>query len=304
MNRINLSDINVNDIADNDFYRVSRKIYNETLPYSLKNSGMLEYPYIVKNGDNFTVFTCHNRIKILCESGIGSLRCILLDLPESDIFIRHFTLKAYRNEIGPAGKLKIIKLLSEHFNLPQQSIRDIAARVLKIPAELSGNESFYNRVLSFPGALLDYVDDRDINFRVVKDLSLLPDEWLAVISRWLDTVPVRVNIFRPVVDLLFDIFRRGDSVVSVESAIFTDDRSLYNAVFNVRYPDYSVLKARSEKLIDELNGSGLTVEFPEYFDRGSINVRLEVNKKGPASDQLKRISRIDAGKLDELLSML
>ncbi len=298
------SEVNIDEISDDDFFKVSRRNINETLLYSLKNSGMLETPHIIKTGGLYSIFTCHNRIKILRESGVKSVKCLLLDVCDAEIFIKHIILKAFRNEIGPVGKLKAVRLLDRHFNLAADRVMELCVKVFKIPADAAGNELFYDRVLSFPDDLKWYLDDRDLNFRVIKDLSMMADEWTAVMSGWLSEVPVRVNIFRQITDSLFDMYRRGDSIRDLEEIQFTDDRSLYSAIFNLRYPDYSVLKAKSDSIIGKLNIPGVYIDFPELLDRGYITVRLDINKKGGASEQLKKITRIDAVKLDELLSLL
>ncbi len=296
--------INISDISSDELFKVSKNYYQTSLTSSLKLSGMLDVPYVYKTGSDYKIITCHNRLKILREQGLSALNCFVLDEPDSDIFMNHVALKSYRNEIGSFGKLKALFILDTFFNLPESARKDYCTKVLKLPLEIIENESYLTKILAFPEHLIWYIDEKDINFKLIKDISLLPAQWIEVIARWIKGVQVRVNIFRMLVDNVFDIYRRGDSLTSIESIPFNDDKTLYDSVYRLRYPGFSKLKLQSDNLINELSGAGLTIDFPEYFDRRFVTLKLDIDKKTDCSDQLKKISKINIEKLKELLSFL
>ncbi len=296
--------VNIADISPDDFFKVSKKSFPSTLTASLMQSGMLEIPYIIRAESGYRIFTCHNRIGILRESGITELGCYVLEKPDLKIFTDHASLKVYRNEIGPFGKIRALLIAKSVFKLPDAMIRDLCVKTLKLSADTAENEEFLNRVMNFPEILKSYLDEKDVSFRVIKDLSMLPSEWIEVLNRWLSSIQVRVNIFRMLTDYIFDIYRRGDSVSAVESVVCSDDKTLHDAVYKVRYPRYSAMKLKVEALIGELSAAGLTIDFPEYFDRGSATIKLDINKKSDCGEQLKKISKIDVEKLRMLLSLL
>jgi len=296
--------VNIENIITDNYFKISKKNYNQTLTSSLKLSGMLEIPYIFKSGSGYNILTCHNRINILRQTGIQSLDCFVLDEPDADIFMNHAVLKAYRNELGPAGKLKTLFLLSSFFKINESTRKDYCTKILKLPADIIENDNFLNTVMNFPESTISYLDERDLNFKIIKDISLLPVEWINVIDYWIKNIQVRVNIFRMLIDNLFDIYRRGDAISAIESIIFSDDKSLYDAVFKIRYPGFSKIKAESDSLINELSGGGVAIDFPEYFDRGFFTIKLDINKKTDCGVQLKKISGINVEKLKKLLSLL
>jgi hypothetical protein len=297
-------EINISDIISDDSFKISKNNYPVNLTASLKISGMLEIPYVIKTETGYKLLTCHNRIKILRESETASLKCLVLENPDVKIFMNHVSLKAYRNELGPLGKIKTLLILNSFFNLNESEIKNFCTKVLKLPSEIMDNENYLSRVMSFPETLISYIDEKDMSFKVIKDLSSLPSDWIALIDNWLAVIQVRVNIFRMLVDHLFDMHRRGDNISVIESLTSGDDKSLYDNIFAVRYPEFSKLKVKSDSIIKELSAGGLSVDFPEYFDRGFLTLKLDINKKSDSADQLKKISKINIDKLEELLSFL
>lgn len=298
------AEVNIDDISEDELFKVSKKNYNNTLPGSLKQSGMLEAPYVYKKDNGYTPLTCHNRIKLLRESGITSIRCYILDQPAAEIFMNYVSLKAYRNELGPMGKLKTLTLINSFFNLDAFVKKEFCTKILKLNSEIVDNAEYLERIMHFPDTLADYIDEKDMSFKVIKDLSILPSEWISAIDNWIKNIQVRVNIFRMLVDFVFDIYRRGDSLSVIESVSFSDDKTLYDSIYRIRYPEYSSLKMRSENLISELSGSGVTIEFPEYFDRRSVTLKIDIDKKSDCAGQLKKVTKISVEKLTELLSLL
>lgn len=298
------AEIKIDDIAEDEFFKISKKNYHNTLPGSLKQSGMLEVPYVYKKDNSYTSLTCHNRIKLLRESGIKSIRCYVLEQPDAEIFMNYASLKTYRNELGPMGKLKTLTLINSFFNLDASLRKEFCTKTLKLNSEIIENEAYLKSVMHFPDNLADYIDEKDMSFKVIKDLSLLPSEWISIIDNWIKNTQVRVNIFRMLVDYVFDIYRRGDSVTVIESVSCSDDKALYDSIYRIRYPEYSRLKMRSESLISELSGSGVTIEFPEYFDRRSVTLKIDIDKNSDCAGQLKRVTKISVEKLTELLSLL
>lgn len=304
MNTSETAVVKIADISSNDYFKVSRKNYQSNLVYSLKTSGMLEAPVLIKTDDGYDIFTCHNRIAILRESGIEDLEAVIITNPDVKLFIKHIALKAYRNELGPFGKLKTLTLLNTFFKFEATAVKEFCSKILKLPVDIIENKDYVNKLFDFPVTLIDYLDEKDMSFKTIKDMSLLPREWLVLVDKWLKSIQVRVNIFRMLVDYLFDMYRRGDSIAILEQLSFSDDKTLYDTVFRIRYPEFSKLKIKSESIIGELSGGGLTIDFPEFFDRGSFTLKLDLDKRSDCNSQLKKIKEIDVEKLKDLLSLL
>jgi hypothetical protein len=296
--------VKINEISSSDYFKVSRKNYPDNLIYSLKQSGMLEVPVLIKTDSGYDIFTCHNRIKILRESGVEDLKCSILVKADAELFMEYAALKAYRNELGPYGKLKVLSLLHTCFELNQQKVKEFCNKVLKLPLDVIENEIYLSKILSFPMSLIDYLDEKDISFKTVKDLSRIPDDWLGLIDSWLKSIQVRVNIFRMLADYLFDIYRRGDIIPSPELLSYSDDKILYDLIFRIRYPEFSKLKSRSESIINDLSGGGLSIDFPDYFERKNFIIKLEIDKRTDCDLQLNKIRGIDAEKIKDLISLL
>ena len=296
--------INISGISENDLFKVSKYNYQKSLPLSLKISGMLEIPYIVRTVTGYHVFTCHNRIKILRDSGITSLNCYVLNEPDVNIFMNYVSLKAYRNELGPAGKLKTLTLLKDIFILQDKLKKEFCEKILRLPSGVAEDEKFIEQFFTFPESLILYLDEKDIGFKIIRDLLLLPSDWLGVVDNWVRTMQIRVNVFKMLIDNIYDIYRRGDDLSVIESVICEEDKILYDNIFRIRYPQYIKMKMESDKIIKELTGRGIAIDFPEYFDRKFITVRLDIDKNSDCKNQIKKLLQINSERLNELMSLL
>jgi hypothetical protein len=296
--------VKINDISSNDYFKVSRKNYPDNLIYSLKQSGMLEIPFLIKTDSGYDIFTCHNRLGILRESGLTELTCAILDKADVELFMKHVSLKAYRNELGPYGKLKVLSLLNTCFKTDEQTVKNFCIKALKLPIDVIENGIYLSKILTFPLSLIDYLDEKDISFKIIKDLSRMPVDWLDLIDSWLKNIQIRVNIFRMLCDYLFDIYRRGDNIPMLEISSYNDDKALYDVIFRIRYPEFSRLKSISESIINDLSGGGLSVDFPDYFERKNFTIKLDIDKRSDCDLQLKKIRDIDVKKIKDLISLL
>ncbi|MCL2155693.1 MAG: hypothetical protein FWH53_08525 [Leptospirales bacterium] len=304
MNNRVVANINVSDIVYDESFKISKRNYPEQLRISLELSGMLELPYLLKRDSEYYIFTCHNRIKILQELGVKKISSIILEDPDSEIFMNHLSLKMYRNELGPFGRIKAIRLLKSVFKVNESDLKEFGLKILKLQYEILENDSLMENMAALPEALLNYIDDRDISFKIIKDILILPQSWLEIINTWLKDIQVRVNIFRVMIDNLFDIYRQGLNISVIDSIEYSDDKTLNDSIFRLRYPEFSRLKSKSDAIINELSCKGLSIDFPEYFEKSSVTLKLEINKKNDLNNEFKKILAMDIEKLKELISLL
>lgn len=297
-------EVNISDILNDDQFRISRNNYPASLSLSLKLSGMLEIPWLIKQGSGYIIFTCHNRIRILQETGVNLLKCNILVEPDADIFMKYVSLKSYRNELGPAGKLKSLLLLKDKFRIDDKALSEFCKKILKLPEEVIRDNKFTGNFFLFHNSLINYLDEKDIGFKTIRDLINLPADWLGVISRWTENIQIRVNLFKIIVENIFDIYRRGDHISAVKSIHIYEDKTLHDEIFKVRYPEYMKMKIESDAIIRELDVPGITIDFPENFNRNSVTIKLIISKNSDCRSQLKKISAIDPDKLNELVSLL
>ena len=308
MNNRITADINISDIVYDESFKITKNNYSESLRTSLELSGMLELPYLLKGACGYRIFTCHNRIRVLQESGAGKIRSIILEEPDAEVFMNHISLKMYRNELGPLGRVKAVNLLKSVFKVNESDLKEFGLKILKSPPEILEDDElmkkFMEKMGSLPPALINYIDAKDISFKIVNDILLFPQSWIELISRWLEEIQVRVNIFRVVIDNLFDIYRKGIDISGLNAITYSDDKTLNDSIFRIRYPQFSRLKNKSDAIINELSRKGLSIDFPEYFEKSSVTLKLEINKKNDLGNELKKIAAMDVEKLKELISLL
>ncbi len=298
--------ISVKDITDNDCFKISKNLKNAELAASIKNFGMLEKPFLIKNNDSFYPLTCHNRISIISELDIAGVEAFILETPSYEVFMRNLYMKIYRNECGPIGRIKAVKIVQNEFGVNGTALTDLARKTLKIPYEIFSDEKILSRIMGLPEFLKDYIDSKDIPFKIIRDMVLFDDEIISELNRWIEKMQIRLNIFKMLVDFLFDIRKRDGHFKAIEDDVLMkmDDKALYDYVFRIRYPEYSEKRLKADKIITLLTGHGVSIDYPEFFEKDTISFRITINSKDSGGKIATLASGLDAKKIDELLSLL
>ena len=138
------------------------------------------------------------------------------------------------------------------------------------------------------------------------NLIVNDDELIAEVNRWIEKVQIRLNIFKMLIDFLFDIRRRDGLFNAIDSDALSemDDKALYDFVFKIRYPEYALRKEKADKVISLLSGHGVLIDYPEYFEKDNISFRFTINKKDKGSRIADLASGLDVKRIEELLSLL
>jgi hypothetical protein len=305
---------------DNYDFKISRPCGEERFRESIVSSGILEMPVLFKKNNTYRIISGHNRLRVFKElnaSAAGiSIPCYVTDFPDADWFIGQAVLKSFRGETGPVGKCRFIYILKSKFSMNKEDIFT-AAKKMQIPDEFADKNE---KVLALPEPLKNYLDLKNIGFKIIKNILRLSDDTCQLLSGWLLYADIRVNIFKNIVDLLADIDKINKTnkmlpgLAGIDLAAAGDDNSpkisvrkdemLFREIFKVRYPEYSDLKAKAEKIIKELSKDGLEIEFPEYFEKDEVGVLLKINKRNKIEGFNKVISRINTDALRKLLDLL
>lgn len=303
MANINYDFVSIADISDNNCFRVSRQKPAESLIQSIRELGMLEVPLIVRDGSSFTAFTCHNRLSMLRQLGVSGVRCGILQEPDMELFVRNTALKVRRGEVGPAGKIKSLAAARDFFRYPDMNF--FCKNVLNVSDELLKND-FVDRIMALPLSLRDYIDMKDIGFRVIRDIASLPAEMICEMDTWVSSMQVRAGVFRMIVEYLFDLAAMPHAVTlpGFTGEDRVDDKKLFDEIFRLRFPHYSKQKVQADRMVAGLVSPGLSVDFPEYFERDFLTLKIDIKRNEKAGAIAQRLQRIDTAAVEQLLAML
>ena len=308
---ISVPEINLTD----QFFRISQRGVQEDLLDSLKRQSLIE-PLVLKKNENkpFTVIFGFNRLSCLLEIGVPEVEAIVLDEILLDHYLKYVYLKNFRNEIGPVGKLKLILIFKDYFNLDQKEILKIGQKGLNYPVEFVKNEYLLTNFFKFPSELLDYLDQKKISFRLIKALLSLPQSGLKFLTNWIKFTKMRVNVFKQALALIIDIIHRdqtSDQLGKIDLSFFseeTDKRAieeyLLKRLFVLRYPDYSCWQNKVSEVKKYFLDQGFEIHFPDYFESENIKFSLEMSKGDDFSVIQKKITSLNQIKIKQLLELL
>ena len=294
--------IRISGILDDNTFRISRPVVSDALFQSVKELGMLEKPFILDDGDGLLPLTCHNRIQALRKLEAETVDAFIVKKPDPALFTMNTALKVRRNEVGPAGKCRAL-LISQKYNFESEPGR-FCKRILNVSPDILDPE-FAAKILGLPETMKNYIDIKDTGFKIIKDLTALPQYMIDWIDGCLGLMQVRVNVFKMIVDQLFDLGKKNEHVIlPVMEGGKPDDRQLLETVSRLRFPEYSRLRDRADSLVNAVSSRGVSVEFPEFFESAGFTVNVNVSVRDSVDAIRARFDGIDAARLADLASLL
>jgi len=306
LKRISLHDI---DLADR-YFKISRNQISDELRSSIRDFGVLDPPVLAEREGNYRVVFGFNRLDILHETGIDSVEAQVAPKIDAEFFITRALLKCLRNESGPVGRIRIISILKD-FGMGIDRLDLIGKRGLHVPEEFVRDDSLIARVHELPVPVKDFMDNRDIQFRIIRDVIRLPRAAVNTISSWLEFAPLRVNIFKFIIDMLMDIRTRDGDTGFIDQIRPDDsidrkqwDEYLYKRVREVRYPDHAVLKSGADEVARYFSLRGIRIDYPPYFEGDRIDLTVSLGKRDEPESILKKFQDADWARLKKLLDLL
>ncbi len=304
-----IEDINIDNIEleYNDF-KISKPVINEKLRASININGLLEPPVLLKKNNSYIIIYGHNRLKVLKQMGCLNVPSVVIDGIDPKAYADYAILKNYRGEIGPFGKIKFIRILKSL--LCTDEYLSAISNIMQIPKEVILGKWPWENVQRLPDELRDYIDTKDIGFKIIRNLMSLPDEGMSLLTAWVSD-SFRVNIFKGIVDLICDINKRDKTLLKlmqIDASLINDRRQkeefLFNEIFKIRYPAYTEIKVKAEQFINKLRHDGMEINFPEYFESDEIGLILKINKRDGIKTFQDKIDHIDIEALRSLLDLL
>ena len=305
---------------ENDFFKLSRNRIDDQLKQSVRNWGLIELPVLLRGSSSepspddhdftyhYHILFGHNRLWLLQELNITAVTAIISDRVDPDHYLHRALLKGLRGEIGPIGKVKLLSLLRNFLNVDEKVIAQLC-RNLQIPDFISRNESFIHAIQDFPAVLRDYLDSRNVGYRIIRNILRLESDDVILLGSWLERINFRINYFKDLVDCMVDIRIRDGDCVRLQALAVPDEKGereefLFEEVFRIRYPEYSELRGVARTLIHSLERKGVEVDFPRYFENDRIIVKIPVTKREGSSKIVEKFKGIDLQEIDTLLSLL
>ncbi len=292
------------------YYRISRNRIDDTLRSSIREFGVLDPPLVIDGDGPYKLVFGFNRLRALREAGAETAEVMAVPAVDPEPYAGRVLLKCLRNEVGPIGRLRAHAILKGMAMDPGRLDR-IAKQGLRLPDEFTRDNTLAEPVGELPAVLGDYLDCRDIQFRIIRDLARLPRAAQGALADWISYAPLRVNIFRFIVDMLTDMMTRDGNIDFVKG-IRPDgsiDRKqwedhLYRLIREARYPDYSSSRKRADDVVRYFAARGIGVDYPPYFEGDRIDVTVSLERKDDPASVRKRIDEADLSKLKDLLELL
>ena len=304
--KVPISDLNTSDRS----WKISRDIPQDGLEDSIKRYGILDPPVVIKKGAGYGLVSGFNRVDIGFNSGIENIDVVSCADFGAEDFSRIFFLKVCRNEVGPAGRLKAVNLMIERFGVDSISMLRETPSLWGVPEGFVFDPDRVRKLKSLSKNLLDYVDSKNVAYKYMKMLSDLPPDISGRIGEWAFFLSMRVNIFRQIVEMIYEAAAReksNDFFYGIDPDLSGGKREaedyLFNSVFRLRYPDLSSVIEKASGLTEIISSAGVDVGFPEMVERDYVSLTLRLGRNSNIEARLKAVIRFEK-EIKELLSLL
>ncbi len=308
--KLESSQIAIDDI-DVNFrkYKISRNFYSENLNNSIKKYGVINPVYLIKNISGYSPVFGHNRIECAKNSGLKTVPAYIDNFIDEKYFINQSVVKIFNNEIGPAGKIKFLKILIDDLKYQSMIIENFC-NDFSIPSYFLKNENI-EKFMSLPAELQDYIDLRDVQFKIIEKVIKLDIRITAVFALWAAKTGMKLNLFKSIADMLFDIQKTGineDVLNKITPENFEDRNTaeslIHDRIFSLRYPQYSEMMKKSDAVKNSMSGNKISLEIPKYFEGGLFYIKIPVDKKGGYSGFKNKLDLIKKNDIDDILDLL
>jgi hypothetical protein len=227
----------------------------------------------------------------------------------SDEYAASVSLKIYRGETGPVGRLRVLNILKNRFNASDGSISAYAKGRWGIPDEFLINEGLRGIVLSLNDELLNYLDSRDIGFKTIRILAGMSSESAALLGLWAAACSRRVNIFKSSVEMAYEIIRR-DGPAAVDSlargvplAAADIEGYIFNTLLKLRYPEHQALSERAGGIVKRIASRGISADFPLKTENDFIALTVRLGRKRGLASAISSLEDA-ADDINSLLDLL
>ena len=286
-------------------YKISKNFLRDELIASVKKNGILRPPVIFPFSGGYRILTGYNRIEAALRARLENVPVCICEAPSADVLAREALLKSFNGEIGPAGKLRLLSLLKNNFSADEDFIVKICHVGLGLP-EWVFDKAWLDKFEKLTQPVKDYFDNKDASFNLIDTYMKLPPHLEQGLAQQLASFPLRINIFKKIVSMLLDITRRNGNWTFPDFNLSgrQGEQELLKIVFKERYPEYSEMKKRSDEIISALSSADAEIDFPEFFEGGSLSVKITLSKRDDAKTLADRAGRLDEELLQKLLDML
>jgi hypothetical protein len=296
--------VSLSSVDDNTRYMVGRKHLLRDLEQSIKKSGIIENPILLKNGNRFTIISGHNRIQVLRSLGFTELSAEIQDSFDPDKFLRIVLKKIYYKSISFSGRLKAYAVLSAE-KLTAINDTDLKS-ALQIPGEIS--KSFIDTYLSFDKLIYEYCNEKDAPYRIIEQI-ISADSFFAHTLTSLMRNNISISSLRNILDLYDDIKRDDKMNLYLKSQLENTDKEmieaeLFGILKNIRYPEIESYSRKINGIAESFKKIGAELSFPVYEEGQPVKVSVALKRKDGGEAYLKTLRKLSEIGADEITKLM
>jgi hypothetical protein len=300
---MNLEEIPLDQVDDDDMYRISDELDSAPLEASLRETGQLNPALLVATGDaRFRIVTGYRRVAALRRIGIR--RLLGRRLPAGAESITLFRTAVWDNlahrQLTPLENARILTTLEQVCRVPREAVVTAWLPVLGLPAHRNVLHSYLALHQLAPG-LKTLLRQGRITTQSAERLSAMPHHSQERVARVLTRVQLSASLQRKALELVGEIaamdhcslagvLERPDILGCAEDpnlSAFQRGERMYQRLYELRNPRLSRARARFASNKERLGLPGDVRVLPDaHFE--TTRIRVEFDASSP--DEFRRIS--------------
>lgn len=295
----------LSELCLNDKYIISKNSVSPQLVSSIKKYGVIRPSVVCRTPDGLLLLTGRNRFLASKECGLAQIPVSICSEPSWDIIKSEAVFKYFHKELGPSGKIKVLFIMTNIFGMtPDEAFA--FGREIGVGESFGKREADIRRFMELPAELKNYFDLREIPFKTVRICMDLPEAAVGFLSALVRSVRVRAGIFCRIAEICSELSKETPlpdlELLTEEYA--EADAEILRRLFVLRYPEYSAMKMQADLLKEKLEAGGVKIDFPEFFEKGELTVKLTVSKRQGAEAFREKAEKVNRELIQQLLDML
>jgi hypothetical protein len=302
-----LREISLHDIADDDEYRVTRR-YGDRLLRSIKQSGILIPPVLLEKEKTLKILFGHNRISLAKTCSFAVINAYIMKKFDPRYFAGEILKKDFHDLLGPAGKLKSLKILHDEGADPE--LIESLGEKLSINEFYRADVSRIHEFLALPARLLAVIDSKSLPYKTIRLLHEMDANAVSGLAEIVNAVPFKMNYIRELIEVIYDISRMQPLSECMEEALQragsgkVRDEDIISYFNSQRNPEYMKLKDESDALKKTFLHNGVELEYPPYFEGSEVCVKIKISRRDKGASFAKGRAFLEKIDIEEVLKYL
>jgi hypothetical protein len=252
---------------------------------------------VMESAEGLKLIAIHRLYRAARAAGVERVSFISIENPAADYLRGYYLRLLPEGQIAPRSRLRIIDILAAHGSADS----GLDCRYFGVPAPFSDDAVRRSFLESLSEPVAEFLVQKKIAFKILKLLGEFPPEYAYIPEDAVKAYNMSSSRFREILELAHALIRR-DGNPGMYAECHTADE-LYQAMYRVRYPEYSQRMNAFETIKARLP-EGVQVNMPAFFEGAAVGICINARRKDMGREAIRSLEQLSPEIIRSLLELL